>query len=289
MKRIVKLIVKKILGESLFQRLKRAVEILLFRPVFFEGVYKNFAEIKDSTPYNAGNYLAKSFEYAKKKYQLAVDNLSYIPPAFKDSGLRNILPLLAASLRTEKQKVHILDFGGGLGASYIDLLGQLKGLEVVYHIVDLEENRKEIQSDSSYTKSDNFNFHTSVENIAHLLFDIIYLGSSLQYIENYVALISRLAEMKPRYIFLSHTLVVDGTIETFATVQVNVQGKRLKNWIFNYGEIEERFKAQGYGLIYRSANYDEYLNLDNYNEQFRKYRSANLLFLRLERTFHESL
>jgi putative methyltransferase (TIGR04325 family) len=88
-------------------------------------------------------------------------------------------------------------------------------------------------------------------------FDIVHLGSSLHYIDNWRSLISQLAGYKPTYFLL--TDLTAGDIPTFVTAQ-NYYGAKIPVRFFNITEVLDAMSASGFKLIFKSRFRGTYLD-----------------------------
>jgi putative methyltransferase (TIGR04325 family) len=190
-------------------------------------------------------------------------------------GEHILLPLLASVLYEKQYKLDILDFGGGAGIAYLQLLNSIpRHSNVNYHIVELDRICK--TGSQLFLGDERIHFHPALpEHLPDL--DILHMNSSLQYIEDYVGLLNRLCTYEPKY-FLFVRLSA-GDIPTYATAQKNMPGEPIPYWFLNVDELIEIMLQNKYFLIFKSALEQEY-NQDNFPEEYRLGRTANLLFAR---------
>ena len=192
-----------------------------------------------------------------------------------------LLPFLAALVCTELSKVRILDLGGGVGLTYVQVLAALvdRG-SVEYHIVEkegiCEAGRAVFKGD------DRIRFHSSLPD--GLEVDVVHIGSALQYVEDWKGLLRGLASYRSRHLLFTH--LPAGELETFATAQ-NYYGSKIPCWIFDIDEVVSVLVDEGFDLSFKSAFYGKYMNQGQ--EQFwktfpagkRLETSCNLLFSRV--------
>ncbi len=114
-----------------------------------------------------------------------------------------------------------------------------------------------------------------LEHIPEEQFDLVHIGSALQYVSDYKELLKRLTDLKPRWILMTK-LPAGGNV-TFVTAQVNLPGKRFTNWLFNAKELVRMMESLGYTLIFRSAN-DGQVNQGKVEPTYRLQQFCNLLF-----------
>ena len=143
--------------------------------------------------------------------------------------------------------------------------------QIDYHVLDTgpicEGGRKIFNKDIT--------FHTEIpRDIKDVT--IVHLGSSLQYVNDYRATLLDLIGLNPEYLFMVDNFM--GPIKTFATGQVNMPGKTIPYWIFNYHEIIDLVEKKGYSLVYKSTNYQPIHDLANFPEAYSLQDSYNLLF-----------
>ena len=241
-------------------------------PKVFEGVYSTLGDVKESG-YNTSNSLENIYDETLQK--LNTYNNSKLPKSNLQNPIANLLPLVVALVGDDKERISILDYGGGMGTSYLNCLSAMRGSNVTkidHHIVDLEDTIE--YGIKLYPKDMGIHFHRDIP-VALKNVDIVYIGSTLQYINDYQALIQRLAKLTPKYILLTDYFTSEA--ETFATAQVNMKGRRMAYWIFNLSEIVELITQQGYKKIYETKNHQP---LHNLPDEFRIDDTRNLLFSR---------
>lgn len=242
----------------------------------WEGVYKTFQEAKSESfglGFSGDVYLARSLVAAKE----CLDSLRAkepIPQFHKQRS--NMLPPVVALVL--KERVSILDFGGGLGIGYMTLLESIPDAanKVHYSILEVPE-----VCDAGEQLHDKGQI-TYLSSLSHLKkYDIVHAASSLQYLENWNQWVSVIAALRPRYILLSD--VFAGSIDSFVTLQ-NYYGSRIPHWFLNLNELLNTFDGYGYQLIMKSSvgsrrlNHLDTLPMDNFPESMRLCESLHLLF-----------
>ena len=154
------------------------------------------------------------------------------------------LAIVAAIAATARRSVRVLDFGGGPGSGFVQLLSALpSGTAIDYCVVELPQTcaagRKLFAGDSR------IRFSTELPERASA-YDIIYVNSALQYVDEYADLLQRLAALRAPWLLLAR--LAAGTAPTFASQQVNVPGQTLPYWFLNVDEVRGMLKAAGYDL-----------------------------------------
>lgn len=232
----------------------------------YDGIYKNF----DAAAGSGLGFLSDSWIDSSKTKLL--DLLS----GKKDFLVKqNMLPFLVPAIF--KRKVKILDFGGGIGITYAMVSRLVKNIFIEYHIVDNERICKEgriiFKSDSRVI------FHSELPKLNGV--DIVHIGSSLQYIDDWVAQLKYISAYKPTY-FIFDDLHA-GNIPTYATLQ-NYYGSKIPCWFFNLNEVIETMKKLQYKLAFESKQRISYFGqeqkipLSNFPKKYRIDDTMCLLF-----------
>ncbi len=187
-----------------------------------------------------------------------------------------LLPLLASLVcKASGGKVRILDFGGGMGVSFVHLTSCLVDCQSInYHVVEREgicEGGAQL-----FEHDERIRFSARLPPRLPEL-DIVYLSSALQYVEDYGTLLKTLAGYEAEYFFLGKLSA--GDIPTYATAQMNVPGTIIPYWFINVNEVIEILASCNYSLIYKSTLEQEY-DQSNFPEEYRIGRTCNLLFSR---------
>lgn len=253
---------------------------MMDKPVW-EGVYEEFRQVPVSGPGHAGDVWVNNSIKKISSIQDMIRSGKTISgiPGYRES----LLPVIAAMVRSKKQTVSILDFGGGLGLTYYHVAHGLPNKDgLQFDVVDIPEvcrSGKEIFSDEPYIS---FYENLPLPNKKQP-YDIVHLGSSLQYIEDWKAFLHELAELKAYYMVFTNLQA--GDVPTYATVQ-NYYGSTMPNWFFNLEEFIAIMRENEYGLIFKSAFIAKILGKeqdypqDNFDEQYRLGKACNLVFVK---------
>lgn len=237
----------------------------------WEGIYKSFAEIPFSEDaHEESVWLDRSIQRIKQ--------LRKSPSVIHRD---NLLPFLTALVHDKRKTLKILDFGGGMGFTYIPVKKALpEGCRIEYHIVEVDQVCKE--AGKIFKREKDIFFHISLP-AAPKTVDIVHLGSSLQYVADWKETLGKLAAYKPQY-FLFMDLYA-GNIPTFVTVQ-NYYGSHMPCWFFNIDEFIQTMKSHGYALQFSSSYLATILGkegespMQNFPPKYRLGHAHNLLFIR---------
>src|SRR5208282_6283438 len=89
----------------------------------------------------------------------------------------NVFTTILAVLCQQNKKVRVLDFGGGMGNTYVPVIASLKTqVDIEYHIVDTPGNCA--SGKKIFTKEDAPFFY---ENIPEIEVDLVLTSSTIQY------------------------------------------------------------------------------------------------------------
>lgn len=244
----------------------------------WEGVFASFRDVPVTGPGFCGEiWKDNSLKKIRRLREAAASkNTVSSVPVNRDS----LLPLLAALVHAAQRQVRILDFGGGVGFSYYQILrGLPEKAAFELHIVDIKEvchTGREFFAGVS-----NISFHESLPDLQP--FDIVHLGSSLHYIEDWKAVLQSLCAYGADFFLLCD--LPAGDIPTFASGQ-NYYGSRMPVWFFNVAAVCEAMADNAYELLYRSAyvatirGTEGEVPQDNFDAQHRLGNACNLLFKR---------
>jgi putative methyltransferase (TIGR04325 family) len=246
----------------------------------WEGVYRGFAEATAIGPGFEGP------TWRDRSLQGAIETLTQVENGESlDYSLRQrnaLLPVVTATILGEQSRVRILDFGGGLGTGFLVLASTVSGAaeRVDYAVVEVDcicRSGAEL-----FAGRKGPTFHHQLPDVAAAAdFDIVHAASTIQYIEDWRAMVARLATYGARYLSLSDIYI--GDFPTYATLQ-NYYGSRIRHWFLNKGEFVSHVERCGYRLIVhidcemKVLGKHGPLPMNNFPEQLRIRHGSNLLF-----------
>jgi len=176
---------------------------------------------------------------------------------------KSLLPLLLALHPTAS----VLDWGGATGFGYL----------AIQHATDRSPRYTVVETEAvCAVGGELLPTVRFVTDIPAEQFDIVVLGSSLQYVEDWRALIGRLLRGNPRFVLLTKT--PSGDIPTYVTAQTNMRGSH-PHWMWNTDELLSFMISNGFRCIFRSACVGA-VNQDNFPPSHRLGQPANFLFER---------
>jgi putative methyltransferase (TIGR04325 family) len=185
------------------------------------------------------------------------------------------LAVLAGTAAAGQPRLSVIDFGGGPGSAFVQLISSLPSrVAVDCLVVDSEETAA--RGRQLFAADRRIRFATSLTG-APAQPDIIYLNSVLPYIDDYAQLLGQLAALQPRFILLAR--LAAGDIPTFATRQLNVPGRVFAYWFHNLAELIGILERSGYDLACDAYGEHQY-DVSNFPETHRVGRFRNVLFAR---------
>jgi putative methyltransferase (TIGR04325 family) len=182
---------------------------------------------------------------------------------------------LVAGAILRQRRIRVIDFGGGTGSGFAQLISSLPpSITIEYVVVDNQAacaaGRRVFGGETR------IEFVTDVANIMPPV-DLVYVNSVLQYIEDYAGTLRRLTALQPRYVFLAR--LAAGNVTRFASEQINIRGRSFPYWFLNLPEIVGLLDSFGYDLACDSfvdTRYDQ----SNLPASQRVERFRNVLFER---------
>lgn len=245
------------------------------RKSVWDGVYAHWDDApKDDGVFNDLIWLDRITESARKLRSGFESKASLSPVRV---SLDYALPLVAGMTKPRGRPLVVLDFGGGLAASYFPLVAAISG-DVDFHIVETDavcERGCELFSDIA-----GLHFHSNFPEMNKPL-DIVHAGSSIQYVEDIPNLLQKFSSYRPRYLLLADVLA--GDIESFVTVQA-YYGRSIRTRFLNFDELIQMALRAGFNLIYKSRFSAPILGklgplpMDNFDEKHKLDCPCQLLF-----------
>jgi len=269
-KRLIKGIIPPLLWDAV-----RGMAVDTRPPVTYEGTFKTFDEVWRHYP-GTTNYHSADSE--AKEYELAAGKLAYfqngdIPEEGVTLPRLNFLPTLLSQHGGET--VSVLDVGGGLGVSFIDLMFSLPRKPVSMTVMELPETAS--RGRELFRDYKGISFIDTFPGPA-AKFDVIYFGSSLQYFEDYRGILEQAMNLNPGLVAVADTTMGEGP--TFVAAQVNMANRVIPRMVFNLPEMVELFISKGFCLLHKSVNPQGADNFSNYAPPVSLTRHWNLVFHR---------
>lgn len=250
-----------------------------FNGKIWEGIFDTFEEARvciehENNVWNGNIWLQKqiiSLTNVHKKYNNGL-NISELAQSYDYQ-----LPVLISSLWEEDKSLRILDFGGGLGSTYLYVKSLLNPQqELIYTIVENEEICK--AGKEFYRNDSKIRFLHDLPKSE--FFDIIHLGSSMHYVDDWLSLLEKFKKMKPRYLLFSDLPAAD--IKSFVTLQ-NFAGNKIPVRFWNINEFVSSTSDLGFKLILKSRFVNKYIDsFQSFHKNHRLNYFSQLIFRNTE-------
>ena len=241
------------------------------RQLVWEGIYKDRRSVPATDDrYDSNARVSEFVESARRARALMrAGKPMDVPCAWHDA-----LCLLAASIASQPY-IRVLDFGGGVGFAFLQLLSSLRAKTAVcYHVIDLENMC--IAGRELFADDLRIQFHSTWPALEGNI-DIVYASTVLPYIDDYVGLLRQFAAVKARFILLNQ--LATGNFLTYAAKQLNLPGQVLAYWFLNIQEVIDVLAAAGYSCMYEAQVGHDY-DQSNYPELYRLGRMRTMFFVR---------
>jgi putative methyltransferase (TIGR04325 family) len=242
----------------------------------WDGIYKDFIEANN----NGKNIAVEVWDnqlWMDKQISLQKQAIEKINKKNSISELAlsydYCLPFILSTMNGKFIEQHILDFGGGLASTYMPVKSMLP-LEYKFKFT-IVENEATCQKGSELFKNDK-----KIDFINYLpmnqSFDVIHLGSSMHYVEDWKKLINDFYKIKPKYLIFAD--LPAGDIETFVTNQ-NFYQTKIPVRFWNLQEFIEEVEGIGFKLIIKSRYQSKYIGaMSSFPEKYRLEYFSQLVF-----------
>lgn len=248
----------------------------------WEGIYTSFDEAPaEGRGFEGELWSDRNMQAARE----AAECLAREAPLEYSLRQRNaVMPIVVAHMLGERKRVSVLDFGGGLGTGYLVLSGAVQDAidRIDYCIVEVEGICR--AAEDLYSRKPCPTFNNELPATGR--FDVVHTASTIQYIDHWRAVVSRLASYDAEYLIFADAFI--GAFESFVTLQ-NYYGSRIRHWFLNFDEFVSEVERHGYALAARSTcdarilgNYGP-LPMDNFPEDNRLQHSSHLLFRKVSK------
>ena len=190
--------------------------------------------------------------------------------------------IILSELKINK-KTKILDFGGGLGELYFKLDNFIE--KKFKFDLTIVENKKICKiANKSFKNRKNIKFYDNLNKINYKNFQIVHLGSCIQYINLWKDLIKSVSNFKPKYIVFSDVPLIKK--KNFISKQVFNKTKIIPYRFINNKELIDCLKNNNYDLVsivpFKNPTYylQKVLPMRNFKKENRIKNTSNLLFKR---------
>lgn len=242
-------------------------------PLPWSGVYSSFREVAPSGGGFAGRAWLDAMRSETRRQADEGANTDRPPTHVAEEHA--LLPLLVAAELRPGERVRVVDFGGGAGATYHQLVRALPARPALeYHLVEVPEVCRVARE--VLAGAPECGVHESLATVPRPV-DVVHVCSALQYLEDPLAQLRALAGLGARHVFL--VKLSAGSFRSYVTQQRMPGGDRVPYWFLDADEVVAAMRAAGYQLGFRSELARQY-DQSNFPPALRMGRAVNLLFSR---------
>jgi putative methyltransferase (TIGR04325 family) len=249
----------------------------------WDGVFDTFQEARgDATVFDGDIWLDKCLARARASLASAQTSAALSPV---NETRDYVLAVVAGFAAARDGVLRILDFGGGLGTSYIPLNQAINPDKVLdYVIVETEALCRAGQRLFADDKQVTF-----VSELPDRMqkFDIVHCGSSFHYVDDWRGMLSRFAAFDPEYLVFADLPAADNL--TFVTKQ-HFHGREIPVRFWNIGEFMQAVEDLGYKSEFKARYRSGFLGeaalppTDNFDPPHRLAYFSQLVFRRNQRS-----
>ena len=174
---------------------------------------------------------------------------------------------LSLLLARGKKITQVLDYGGNL-ISHCNLLNKINIKKIFFLIYNPYINNINKKLNFKYKLSNN------ISDIINKKFNLIYLGSSLQYINDINNLIKSKIISKSNYVLITHTPLLFKEQKAVKKLRQSNHKELFQN-IYSYKLIYQKLLNKKFKLIFKSINHQKYSGI---KKKYKNIFSVNLLF-----------
>lgn len=238
----------------------------------WEGVYNSLDKIE---PIGDGFESSRWINQSLDKIKMLLDSNNDM--IIDSSPLYSI----ASFIYSKNKKIKILDFGGGMGNSFVPLCSILPESDNIdFTVVEGKQNVK--FANDIFANDSRIKFLEALPDDSG--YDIVNIHSSLQYIDKWESLLDVLCKYKAKY-FIFTDLPAGNIKQTYWSVQ-NAYESKIPHIFFKLYDVISAINKNDYNLIYQ-ANFQatilgkyKYYPQDNFDYEYRINHSKNLIFKR---------
>jgi putative methyltransferase (TIGR04325 family) len=187
--------------------------------------------------------------------------------------------LLISEYHRTSEKLVIVDIGGAFGATYKTLPTNIQALIKTWYVVEQPKIVQFCQS-KEHSFDANLKFIKNLDSIIDQNVNLIYLGSSLQYLPKPESYLADVLGLKARYIKLSRTpfVFIEPSLEITQICTPPLKRANYSLYAFNYDEFSKKLNTENYVKLYENASSENrrpfqigrYIYFKNITWEFKK-------------------
>ncbi len=196
----------------------------------------------------------------------------------------DILTLYLNSLSEEGRSIKVLDWAGGTGRVWFNIYKNIyKPEEIEWNVVD-KKFLMEIGENHGKQNKIPIRFFENIDDLPNTNYDIIYINSSIQYLENFQKLLSKLLKKQPKHIIFNRLLISEGTLNLTFRQKI---GERVTPCTFiSEKELIKFLIANSFKPIFNSPCWEQYIYLNSIlpkksKQSLGRYLSKDIIFKKI--------
>jgi putative methyltransferase (TIGR04325 family) len=232
--------------------------------IIWNGVYESFSDIQSEKEVFNDNLWLLSQEKEVSKILNIIETEKKIAISSVTEGSHDALSVILG-IKAFENKVTVLDFGGGIGSTFLKSLEMVENINNVKFII-LESEIICQKAQEIFSKNNQVIFVNKIPSNSFKC-DIVNASSSMQYIDDWKGLLKSFQNYKPEFMIFSD--LPAGDIESFVTTQ-SYYGNKIPVRFYNIGEFIFAMEEIGYKLTSKARQDNGYKSHMNVFE--KKYR-----------------
>ncbi|MGB7042981.1 MAG: methyltransferase, TIGR04325 family [Xanthobacteraceae bacterium] len=211
----------------------------------WDGVFGSFAEAHaDEATFDGDVWLDKARATAHEAIA-ASQGETEVPSIAETTNYA--LPFVAATVARRDRTLRILDFGGGMAASYFSLVAMLPPDQPLDYVI-VENDGVCREGDKLLATDHRISFRTDLPEPG-TCYDIVHCGSSLHYVDDWRQMLGQLAAYRPAHLLFADLPAADNC--SFVTAQA-YYGRRIAVHFWNLREFILAVQDIGYDLLLKA-------------------------------------
>lgn len=211
----------------------------------WDGVFGSFAEADADKAIFDGDVWLDKVRATAREAIAASKGETEIPSIAETANYA--LPFVAATAAHRDRTLRILDFGGGLAASYFPLVAMLPSDQPLEYVI-VENDGVCQEGDKLLATDRRISFRTDLPEPG-TRYDIVHCGSSLHYVEDWRQMLRQLVAYQPAYLLFADLPAADNC--SFVTTQA-YYGRRIAVHFWNLREFIAAIQEIGYDLLLKA-------------------------------------
>jgi putative methyltransferase (TIGR04325 family) len=211
----------------------------------WDGVFGSFAEADADEAIFDGDVWLDKVRATAREAIAASKGETEIPSIAETANYA--LPFVAATAAHRDRTLRILDFGGGLAASYFPLVAMLPPDQPLEYVI-VENDGVCQEGDKLLATDRRISFRTDLPEPG-TRYDIVHCGSSLHYVEDWRQMLRQLVAYQPAYLLFADLPAADNC--SFVTTQA-YYGRRIAVHFWNLREFIAAIQEIGYDLLLKA-------------------------------------